>query len=309
MTPTPDGLTASVRRRLLDLATRTGDDPNVIWSRYAVERLLYRLSVSEFAGEFALKGAVLFAVWSDQPHRPTMDLDLLAFGPDSEERIALIFQAVCDLPVEPDGLRFDTDSLRIQPIRETAEYQGRRVTLTAWLGKARIPVRVDMGFGDVVTPATEMVDFPTLLDLPAPRVRACPRQTVVAEKLHALVTLGMANSRMKDFYDLYVLSDHFTFEGTVLVGAVQATFQRRKTSLPADTPVALTEELFRDAAKQAQWAAFTRRLGEKGPPVAFIDVWSRLRLFLLPVLESAAERGPALCHWPAGGPWQMGGSA
>jgi len=288
----------------LDLATQTGDDPNAIGSRYAVERLLYRLSVSEFSGEFALKGAVLFAVWSDQPHRPTLDLDLLAFGPDSEERIASIFRAVCDLPVEPDGLRFDANSLRIQPIREAAEYQGQRVTLSAWMSKARIPVRVDLGFGDVVTPATEMVVYPTLLDLPAPRVRACPRPTVVAEKLHALATLGMANSRMKDFYDLHVLSDRFAFDGAVLVGAVQAAFQRRKTSLPLDTPVALTDEFLHNASKQTQWAAFAGRLDKIGEPIAFVDVWSRLRLFLLPVLESAAERGPEPCHWPARGPWE-----
>ena len=141
MTPAPDGLVASVRRRLLDLAARTGDDPNAIWSRYAVERLLYRLSVSEFAGEFALKGAVLFTVWSDQPHRPTLDLDLLAFGPDNEERIASVFRALCTLPVESDGLRFDASTLQVQPIREAAEYHGWRVTFSAWLGKARIPLR------------------------------------------------------------------------------------------------------------------------------------------------------------------------
>ena len=178
----PTNIAASIRQKLLNLANKTGDDPNVIWSRYAIERLLYRLSISEFSGEFVLKGAVLFIVWSNEPHRPTMDLDLLGYGEDSNKHMADIFQRICRMNIENDGLTFDEESIRVVPIRETIEYQGRRVNLLAYLGKARIQVQVDIGFGDVVTPKAEVIEYPTLIELLAPRIRACPQPTVIAEK-------------------------------------------------------------------------------------------------------------------------------
>jgi len=202
MTRGKTNIAASIRQRLLNIIRETGDDPNLVWTRYAVERLLYRLSVSEYDEEFILKGAMLFMAWTGQAHRPTADVDFLGFGKDSSERITKIFQILCDMDVEPDGLNFDSETIKVGPIREDQEYQGKRVNLTAFLERARIPLQIDIGFGDVVTPNAEKIDYPTILKLPAPIIRAYTRETVVAEKFHAMVVLGIANSRMKDFYDL-----------------------------------------------------------------------------------------------------------
>jgi len=291
----------------MTFANKTGDDPNVIWTRYAIERLLYRLSVSEVSGEFVLKGAVLFRVWSDEPHRPTMDLDLLGYGDDSDERIADVFRGICQMNVEDDGLVFDEKSIRVMPIREGMEYQGCRVNLLAYLGKGRIPVQVDIGFGDAVTPKPEMIEYPTILDFPAPRIRAYSQSTVVAEKFHAMVMLGIANSRMKDFYDLYALASRFAFDGSMLIKAVKATFRRRKTVVPAMAPMALTEEFGRDSTKRIQWNAFVRKSGMDENAPEFMEVLSLLRVFLLPVMEAASDRGALPGQWKARGPWQQAG--
>ena len=299
----PTNMAASIRQKLLNFANQTGDDPNVIWTRYAIERLLYRLSVSEFKEEFVLKGAALFMVWLNEPHRPTMDLDLLGHGEDSNEHVGDIFRKVCRMDIENDGLNFREESIRVVPIRETMEYHGRRVNLQAYLGKVRIPLQVDIGFGDVVTPKAEMIEYPTLLELPAPRIRAYPQPTVIAEKLHAMVTLGITNSRMKDFYDLYALASRFAFEGPILMKAIKATFQRRKTDIPSETPMALTEELSRDNTKNIQWNAFIRKSGIEPKGLLFEEVLSLLRTFLLPVLKVTAEQSRVPNHWKAGGPW------
>lgn len=300
----PTNLAASIRQKLLNLAGKTGNDPNIIWSRYAIERLLYRLSVSESSREFILKGAILFTVWSNEPHRPTMDLDLLGHGEDSNERMANIFQIICRMDFADDGLVFDEKSIRVIPIREEMEYHGRRVNLLAYLGTMRIPVQVDIGFGDVVTPRAEKIEYPTMLDLPAPRIRACPQSTVIAEKFHAMVTLGIANSRMKDFYDLYVLANRFAFDGVILVKAVKATFKRRKTAIPsATTPIALSEEFGRDSAKNIQWNAFVRKSGIEQKAPAFLEMLSLLREFLLPVMKAASDQDSVPGQWKSGGPW------
>jgi hypothetical protein len=228
----PSNIVASVRQRLLNIIRETGEDPNLVWTRYATERLLYRLSVSEHASQFILKGALLFLVWTGQSYRPTVDVDLLGKGDDSSERLTSLFRDVCNLDVAPDGLVFDAKIVNAAPIREEQEYNGQRIKLTAYLGKARIPMQVDVGFGDVVTPKAKKVAYPTLLDFPAPKITACPRETVIAEKFQAMVMLGIANSRMKDFYDVYVLARDFSFDGAVLRRAVVATFDRRKTGIP-----------------------------------------------------------------------------
>ena len=299
----PTNVAASIRQKLLNFAGKTGDDPNIIWSRYAIERLLYRLSVSESSGEFILKGAALFTVWSNEPHRPTMDLDLLGHGEDSNERMANIFQMICRMNVADDGLVFDEKSIRVVPIREGMEYHGCRVNLLAYLGNMRIPVQVDIGFGDVVTPKAELIEYPTMLELPAPSIRACPQSTVIAEKFHAMVTLGIANSRMKDFYDLYVLASRFAFDGAILVKAVRATFKRRKTTVPPVTPVALSDEFGSDSVKNIQWNAFVRKSGIEQKAPDFLTLLSILREFLLPVMKAASEQDSVPGEWKAGGPW------
>ncbi len=297
MTDKSAGLIASIRQRLLNVTANTGGEANLIWSRYAIERLLYRLSLAEFSKEFVLKGAALFTVWAGAPYRPTLDLDLLAFGEDSEERIADVFHKLCGIEVDiDDGIRFDAGSIRVEAIRENAEYQGRRVRLVAFLGKAKIPIQVDIGFGDVITPAPEMVDFPTILDLPIPRVRASTRPTVVAEKLHAMTVLGMANSRMKDFFDIHMLAGHFSFDGQELAEAVRATFERRNTLIPTEEPIVFTDEFAYDRMKQTQWNAFIRRI-KMTPEIEFPVILERLRVFLLPVVRSASGQSPTPGQW------------
>jgi len=255
----PANLAASVRQRLLNLSVTRREDPNLTLTRYALERLLYRLAQSEYVGQFILKGAMLFALWTKSEHRPTRDLDLLGFGEASGESLTAVFHELCGVEVEPDGLEFDPDSIRVTEIREGQSYQGQRVKLNARLGNANIPVQVDIGFGDVVTPAAQPIDYPTLLDLPAPRIRAYPPETVVAEKLQALVDLGMQNSRMKDFYDLWSIARQFSFEGQTLVAAVRAAFERRATTLPKTVPTGLSEEFSTDEQKNTQWRAFLER--------------------------------------------------
>lgn len=293
---------ASVRQRLLNIIRETGDDPNFVWTRYATERLLYRLSVSEYAEDFVLKGAMLFMAWTGQSYRPTVDMDFLGYGENSSERLAEVFRNVCGIDVESDGLVFDINTLEVAPIREKQEYQGQRITLTAFLGKARIPVQVDVGFGDVIIPKAKTIRYPTLLDFPAPSIRACSRETVVAEKLQTMVTLGIANSRMKDFYDLYVLARDFAFDGNTLVRATKATFKRRKTDIPIEPPLALTDEFGCDEVKSIQWRAFVRK-SELSDVPAFQKALSYLRRFLLPMLQVAADGRGTPGKWKPGGPW------
>lgn len=286
----PANLAASVRQRLLNMSATQREDSNLTLTRYALERLLYRIAQSEYAGQFILKGAMLFTLWTKSRHRPTRDLDLLGFGEASRERLTVVFQELCRVDVEPDGLEFDPDSIRVAEIREGQSYQGQRVKLNARLGNANVPAQVDIGFGDVVTPAAQAIEYPTLLDLPAPRIRAYPPETVVAEKLQALVDLGMQNSRMKDFYDLWRLARQFAFEGQTLAAAVRATFERRATTLPKTVPTGLSEEFATDEQKNKQWRAFLERTQLPERELSLLQVVDDLRSFLMPAVL-AAEQG------------------
>lgn len=302
---TPKDISASIRARLLNRAKEQREDFQSLLTRYGVERLLYRLGKSEHAGQFVLKGAALFVVWTGKVHRPTKDLDLLGFGEDSVPRLTTVVQSLCAMSVEPDGLVFDPSSITVAPIREDQEeYQGKRIKLVAHLGSARITVQIDVGFGDAVTPAPKEVSFPTLLpDSPVPTIRAYPRATVVAEKFEAMVKLGMDNSRMKDFYDLWVLMRGFDFDGPELMRAIRATFDRRGTALPVALPTALTDQFAKDAVKIAQWQAFRRKSGLTEAPQILADVVDELCRFLGPLLKEMQTGGPQKHRWPAGGPW------
>ena len=236
-----------------------GEDFQLVLDRYAVERLLYRLSISPHREQFLLKGALLFALWFDQPHRPTRDADLLGFGPPDPERLAGLIAELCAIK-DDDGLRFDVGSMAVEPIREEAAYEGMRIRLLAFLGDARCHAQWDVGFGDAVTPAPADVDYPVLLEgMPAPRLRVYPRETVFAEKLEAIATLGIANSRMKDYFDLLALLREGAMDNPMLTEAIRATFQRRATALTDGVPFGLTDAFATDAQKQSQWNAFLRR--------------------------------------------------
>ena len=283
MRPQDTAAGKSVRQRLLNRSRKSGEDYNLLLTRFGVERLLYRLSRSDQADQFILKGAMLFDVWTGKIHRPTRDLDLLGFGEPSVEGLVSIFRSLCQCVVEDDGLLFDADAVTCEPIRDEQAYGGMRVKLMAYLGKARISLQIDVGFGDAVTPKATLIQFPTLLDHPAPRIRAYPPETVVAEKIQAMVSLGIANSRMKDFYDVWVLLHNFELDRAMLARAIRATFERRQTPMPTAMPVAMSEDFIADPAKQSQWRGFLGRSGLPGD-LTLKEVVNTLRERLAPLL-------------------------
>ena len=302
-------LVRSVRQRLLNLSRQRQEDFQLTLVHFAIERLLYRLSLSNAADSFLLKGAMLFALWAGQVHRPTRDLDLAGHGDPSTDALMQQFRQICTVATEDDGLHFDADSIQIAAIREHQEYEGQRVRLVTYLGTIRIQVQIDIGFGDVVTPPPQWVAFPTLLDLPAPHLRVYPKETVVAEKLQAMITLGLLNSRMKDFYDLDWMARLFAFEGMLLMASIRATFVRRQTSLPTETPICLSAAFSQDPNKQLQWQAFLERSGLINQPLSLDTVVSRLSLFLMPPLLAAAQDKPFHLQWASGGGWQTEGDS
>ena len=300
----PSHVAASVRQRLLNLAHHRNEDFGVLLVLYGLERLLYRLGRSRHRRDFVLKGAMLLRARSGESHRQTRDLDLLGRGDRSVERLQRVFADLWALPIADDGLVLEQGSIRGEQIREAQEYGGVRVTMTARLGNARIPIQVDIGFGDAVTPGVEEIAYPTLLDGSAPRLFAYPMETVVAEKLQAMVMLGMVNTRMKDYYDLWILSRGFEFQGEVLARAIAATFARRGTAVPAEVPAGLSPDFCESLDKQRQWSAFLRRTGLSAEAPALPEVGSRLRAFLLPPLQALHAGSPLLPTWPCGGPWR-----
>ena len=244
----PKNISASVKARLQNVAAKRGEDFNLMLLRYGIERLLFRLSQSPYADRFLLKGAMLFVVWDEKTHRPTRDLDLLGFGSTEKADLIRVFAAVAAVPVVDDGIVFDPESVHADDIREDNAYGGVRIRLLGKLGTAEVPVQIDVGAGDVVTPAPERATFPALLDFPAPQIRTYPVYTVVAEKFEAMVKLGIANTRMKDFHDIWFLAQRFEFDGPTLRKAIDATFARRQTNLPP-LPEALTDAFANDPTK------------------------------------------------------------
>lgn len=287
---------ASTRQRLLNLAKARGVAFNRVLVQYGIERVLYRLAQSKHSDKFVLKGAMLFVVWQGVQHRETRDLDLLGFGDNSIETLTRAFEEICAKAVIDDGLTFE--GVTAQPITALQEYGGVSVKINARLEAARIVINVDVGFGDEVTPRPTLVDFPVLLDFPAPRIRAYPVETVVAEKFHALVVLAERNTRMKDFFDLFYLSASFDFDGGRLLRAIERTFERRNTPLPASLPVALSEAFA--LGNEGMWSAFLRR-AQQEKEIRFVTVIETLNSFLAPVFQSATLRDS---HWSKGGPWR-----
>lgn len=297
-------IAASVRQRLLNLARQRNEEFGLLLTRYALERVLYRISQSEHRQTFILKGALLFDLWIDEAHRPTRDVDFLAHGEGTPERFARIFSELCAQPLEDDGLLFDPSTVRAQRIKEDADYEGVRVTFSGKLTNARIPVQIDIAFGDTITPAPKETAFPTLLDSPPPVLFAYPKETVVAEKLEAMVKLGIANSRMKDFYDLHVLARTFDFESDLLLTALERTFKRRKTPLPAERPpLVFTIEFWQDNAKNRQWNAFITKNRLYVKPISLEQAIYEIREFLAPLLRQDHDGIRQSSVWRAGGPW------
>ena len=260
-------LAASVRARLLNIAKTEGSDFNQVLVRFALERILYRLTRSPHADRFVLKGALLFTLWYDMPHRATRDVDLMGFGASDLASITQVFRDIAANTAD-DGIVFDPNSVIVQEIRKEAGYGGVRVIVAGELANARCRTQIDIGFGDAVTPGPVDSVYPVLLDdLPAPRLQAYPIYTVVAEKLHAIALLGMTNSRVKDYFDLSVMLERETLDDGLLAQAITATFERRGIAVPAELPVGLTDEFANDASRQALWNAFAKKNGLEVEPL------------------------------------------
>jgi hypothetical protein len=282
-----DDLAASVRARLLNIAKAEQTDFNSVLVRYALERFLYRLGQSAYADHFVLKGAMLFNLWYAMPHRPTRDVDLLGFGRSDLQSIAQAFREIVNV-VAQDGIVFDAASVRVEEIRKNAGYAGARVIVSAALARARCKTQIDVGFGDAVTPGPVDAVYPVLIaDFAAPHLRTYPVYTVVAEKLHAMVLLGMTNSRLKDYLDLSVLLDREVLDPATLAAAIAATFTRRGTALPTELPIGLSDEFASDQSRQALWAAFLKKNALPAVPLA--SVVTTLRATLQSALRQAAS--------------------
>lgn len=279
---------ASVRARLLNLSKANGQSFDLVLTRFALERLLFRLSQTHYADRFVLKGAMLLMSWFEDPHRGTRDLDLLGFGDPSPDAILATFREILAHDAN-DGVVFDADALRVDRIREELEYGGLRLRTTASISGARINLTIDIGFGDALEPGAELIDYPVMLDLPAPRLRAYARETVIAEKFQAMVALGRTNSRMKDFYDIWILSRSFTFDDDRLARAIAATFARRGTEIPTGLPDALSPAFAADEQKQRQWRVFVEDVALDPGPLA--DVLNELAAFLMAHTASAKRVG------------------
>jgi hypothetical protein len=293
---------ASVRQRLQNVARSSNRPFQEVLQFYAMERFLYRLACSPHAGRFVLKGALLLRAWNTPASRPTKDIDLLGRMEHRVDAVVPVFREVCGQQVEPDGLIFHSPTVVGTAIREDADYAGVRVTFRATLQNARVAMQVDVGFGDVVTPAARATRYPTILDFPAPQLRGYSRETVVAEKFEAMVKLGLVNTRLKDFYDIWLLCRQLDFDGATLAAAMKGTFANRKTPV-GPRPLALTAAFAADEGKQTQWRAFLRKSKLEDAPGELQEVVDTLAAFLLPVAE-AVHGGRAFDQaWRAPGPW------
>ena len=300
----PANVVASVHQRLLNLAHQGEGDFQTLLTRYGLERLMYRVTRLDTEGRFILKGALAFCLWEGKLHRATRDLDFLGSGDSSVAHFAEFFHAVCHLEVEEDGIRLDEQSLEVRQMREDEEYQGVRVQLMARLGTSRIPLAVDFGFGDVVMPPPAEVEFPALLGFPKPRLLAYHRETVIAEKFWIMSQLGINNTRLKDYYDLWALARRFSFEGNALCQAISATFGRRNTAIPVEIPVGLTIDFSDNPLKQRQWVSFLKKGRFIDEHMTLAEVVPLLQDFLMPPAQALVAGQPFSQSWPAGGPWQ-----
>ena len=305
MTRSVKNVAASVRDRLLQDTKRKRGNFQLALRRYLVERFLYRLGQSEHREHFVLKGAMLFVLWDTAVDRPTKDLDLAGFWANDAASLLIAIREILAIPCPEDGITFAADTVTVEPIRHRTEYHGFRLQVVGELAAARISLQIDVGFGDAIEPPAVFETYPVVLDAPAPRIRAYPREVSIAEKLHAMVSLGLENSRLKDFYDVYYLSSHFAFTGDRLAAAITATFTRRKASKLESWPVALTGSFYEDPERAEQWRRFLHRakLGTETPG-EFALIGERIRAFLEPPLHATKLGQAYAAAWPPGGPWQ-----
>ena len=295
--PKPDNIVASVKQRLLNYAKKQKLDFNLVLKRYALERFMYRLSCSPYKKDFILKGAMLFYVWVRQKVRATKDLDLLGIGNPSANHLKKMIIETGKIISYNDGLIFDNKSIRIEDIREQNTYSGLRIHLVALLGKSRIPLQIDIGYGDSIEPKPEEVQYPVILEMPRPKLLAYTRESAIAEKFEAMVKLGVINSRMKDYYDIFYLSNSFNFAGDILQLAIQSTFKRRGTPIPEITPSGLTDDFCKAPDVQLRWKGFLKRLDLKDVTDDFSFIVNEIRKFLFPVVLENNKKGFTDIRW------------
>ncbi|MCK4642553.1 nucleotidyl transferase AbiEii/AbiGii toxin family protein [bacterium] len=281
-------LIQSIKQRLLNLARSNGEDYNHVLVLYGIERFLYRLSLSKYANLFILKGALLLYCLKGNTHRMTSDIDLLCSRKFNSEELESIIKEICNVNGQSDGLVFQTETLKISAIKKEDDYGGIRVKLKAKLGNSIISTQLDIGFGDYVFPKPHECKYPTLLNLSAPQIIAYSLETSIAEKFHAMVKNGMFNSRLKDFYDIWIMSSNYDFQGNLLQTAIAGTFKRRRTQLPSNTPVALSDEFAQDQNKNKQWKGFCNRIGvEKN--LLLEDIIGEISIFLMPIIKAIKD--------------------
>ena len=295
-------IAASIRQRLFNRARETGRPFSEALQYFAMERFLYRLSKSPYADNFVLKGALMLTIWGAPLSRPTMDIDLLGRIDNSVEAMIDFTRAICRQKVEPDGISFDEKSIEGERITEDADYEGVRVRFRGSLGTAQVAMQLDIGFGDVVVPTPELIDYPTILDLPAPQLLGYSIESTIAEKFEAMVKLGVLNSRMKDFFDIWLLLCQFDFRGPRLAAAIAKTFSTRGTDIQPE-PIALTNSLAEDATKTVQWRGFIRKNRLTNVPQNFSEVIKAIAVFLGPIAKSLSAKQPFKATWKAPGPW------
>ena len=296
---------ASVRTRLLNRSREKDEDFQFLLQRYAAERFLHRLGESEHRSRLVLKGAMLLAVWGESTYRPTRDIDFTGYGDSRQASVRSAIRGICSVPVADDGIIFDAESLSIEPFREHAQYSGVRARFWSRVGSARIQVRIDIGFGNAIQPPPTDARYPTLLEgSPQPWIRAYPPEAVVAEKLHAMVTLGEQNSRYKDFYDLYTIAKYISFAGERLARSIGTTFDRRHTAISPGLPLSLTPQFYAETARAEQWHAYLIRNSLPGAPNDFGLVGDVIQAFLVVPWRQLAQGSGLSGMWTDGGPWR-----
>lgn len=300
----PKNIVASIRQRLLNRARERSEDFNFVLTMYGNERFVYRLGESDYADIFCLKGAMLFLVWTGEYYRPTRDIDFLSYGSKDVASVVEMVRSACRVPCPEDGLEFLDDSVRGEEIMEAGDFRGVRVHLVAMLGAAKISMQIDVGFGDAVVPKPSRERLPTMLDLPAPIIEVYPCEVLIAEKYEAMVDLGLVNSRLKDFYDIWALATGYPFDGAKICESICATFHRRQTPLPKAVPVALTAEFYGDPDTQKRWQAFLRKGGFKRVEENLEAMITLLCAFLLPPIQALADGTKFEMTWRPPGPWQ-----
>jgi predicted nucleotidyltransferase component of viral defense system len=297
-------IAASVQARLQRQAAERGRQYQEILHYYAIERFLHRLSHSEYKRRFVLKGGLSFFGWEVDLRRPTRDIDFQSFMDTTQEQLRKIIEEICSTPYEKDGMIFDTEKMRVDRIMEEKEKGGFRFRFLAFLGRSRVMMQIDISIGNGITPPQEMViEYPTLLDMPPFELYSYNMETAIAEKVEAMVLLGGFNGRLKDYFDIYHLANTCSFDGPILVKALQATFANRKTAFPKGIPPALTDDFA--VGRQEEWLAFVNKNSYSQDEMRdFGKILAFLLKFLMPVIEAARENEDIRKVWKAGEDWE-----